>query len=294
VLARYLGKVKSGFLASKTPLGMTNLAGSENLANSENPATLRGGLGCAYEGFDHGAEDYQAVFGVQGGFYGALGMGHEAGDVAFAIADASDVVCGTVGIAGVVVFAVGRGVAEQDLVIFFESGEHGFIAIVIAVAVGDGEFEDLAFLRGVGEGGVGVFYADMHVAADEAEAGVAHHGAGEEASFEEDLETVADAEDEAAGLGEFGDGVHDGRKAGDGAGAEIVAVGEAAGEDDGVAIVEVFGLVPDEFDGLFEDVTDGVEGVVIAVGPGKDYDSEFHGTSGSAAGIFILAQREKN
>jgi hypothetical protein len=132
-------------------------------------------------------------------------------------------------------------------------------------------------LGGVGEGRVGVFDANMHVAADEAEAGVAHHRAGEEAGFEEDLETVADAEDQAAVFREFGDGVHHGRKAGDGAGAEIVAIGEAAGEDDGVAIVEVFGLVPDEFDGLLKDVADGVEGVVIAVGPGKDYDSEFHG-----------------
>jgi hypothetical protein len=294
VLARYLGKVKSGFLASKTPLGMTNLAGSENFANSENPATLRGGLGCAYEGFDHGAEDYQAVLGVEDGFYGAFGMGHQASYVALAIADAGDVVCGAVGIAGVVVIPVGRGVAKKNLVIFLESGKRGFVAIVVAVAVGDGEFENLAFLGGVGEGRVGVFYADMHVAADETEAGVAHHGSGKQAGFEEDLETVADAEDEAAGFGELGDGAHDGGETGDGAGAEIVAVGEAAGEDDGVAIVEVLGLMPDEFNGLLEDVADGVEGVVIAVGPGKDYDSEFHGTSGSAAGIFILAQREKN
>jgi hypothetical protein len=117
----------------------------------------------------------------------------------------------------------------------------------------------------------------VDVAADEAKAGVAHHGAGEEAGFEEDLETVADAEDQAAGFCELSDGVHDGREAGDGAGAEIVAVGEAAGKDDGVAIVEIFGLVPDEFDGLLQDVADSVEGVVIAVGPGKDYDSEFHG-----------------
>jgi hypothetical protein len=217
---------------------------------------------------------------------------HEAGYVAFAIADAGDVVHGAVGIAGVVVFAVGRGIAEKNLVIFFERGERGFVAIVVAVTVGDGEFEDLAFSGGVGEGGVGVFDADVDVAADEAEAGVAHHGAGEEAGFEKDLETVADAEDKAAVSCEFSDGVHDGREAGDGAGAEIVAVGEAAWEDDGVAIVEVFGLVPDEFDGLLEYVADGVEGVMIAVGPGKDYDSEFQcAPPGSDAGRLILAQR---
>ena len=69
--------------------------------------------------------------------------------------------------------------AEKNLAIFFEVGERRFIAIIVAVAVGDGNLEDLAFLRGVGEGGVGVFHTDVDVAADEAEAGVAHHGAGE-------------------------------------------------------------------------------------------------------------------
>jgi len=204
-------------------------------------------------------------------------VGHEAGYVAFAIADAGDVVCGTVGIAGGVVGTIGRGVAEKNLVIFFESGECVRVAIVVAVAVGDGQLQNLAFLCGVGEWRVGVLNADVDVAANEAEAGVAHHGAREKAGFEEDLETVADAEDEAAAAREFGDGVQDGRKAGDGASAEIVAVGKTAREDEGVATVEVFGLVPDEFDGLLEDVADGVEGVVVAVGPGKNYDSEFHG-----------------
>ncbi len=51
---------------------------------------------------------------------------------------------------------------------------------------------------------------------------------------------------------------------------------KAAGEDDGVTIGEVFRLVPDEFDGLLQDVADGVERVVVAIGPGKNDDSKFH------------------
>jgi hypothetical protein len=160
-------------------------------------------------------------------------------------------------------------------VIFFEFGECGFIAIVIAVAVGDGNFEDLAFLRGVGEGRIRFFNADLNVAADKAETGIAHHGAGQQAGFEKNLKTVADSENQAAAAREFRDGVHDRRETGDGAGAEIVAVGKAAGKDDGVAIVEVFGLMPDEFDGFFEDAADGVKGVVIAVGPGKNDNTKF-------------------
>src|SRR5580692_8070457 len=58
VFARYLGKIKSRFLASKTPLGMTTIASMRN-----NPTSGRS-LGGAYEGFDHGTQDDQAVFGV--------------------------------------------------------------------------------------------------------------------------------------------------------------------------------------------------------------------------------------
>ena len=51
----------------------------------------RGGLCGADERFDHGAENNQAVGGVEGGFDGALGMRHKPGDVALAVADARDV-----------------------------------------------------------------------------------------------------------------------------------------------------------------------------------------------------------
>src|SRR5580704_19329753 len=101
-------------------------------------------------------------------------MRHQAGDVALAIADAGDVVHGTVGIAGVVVGAVGRGLTEKNLVTFFESGKRVIFTIVVAVAVGNGQFQNLAFLCGIGERRVGVLDADVHVAADEALAGVAH------------------------------------------------------------------------------------------------------------------------
>jgi len=67
-----------------------------------------------------------------------------------------------------------------------------------------------------------------------------------------------------------------GEKARDGAGAEIVAVGKAAGQDDGVAIREVLRLVPDEFDGFVQDAAERVKRVVIAIRAGKDYDSKLH------------------
>ena len=60
--------------------------------------------------------------------------------------------------------------------------------------------------------------------------------AGQQAGLGEHLEAVADADDRAAGGGEVGDRVHHRREAGDGAGAQVVAVGEAAGDDDRVDV----------------------------------------------------------
>jgi len=124
--------------------------------------------------------------------------------------------------------------------------------------------------------GLYITAVNWHLAAEEAEGFIAHHGAGEQAGFEEDLEAVADAEDEAARAGEAVDRFHHGGEAGDGAGAEVVAESEAAGEDDDVGVCEIFGLVPDEFDGLREDGGDGVEGVVVAIGAGETDYAEFH------------------
>ena len=131
------------------------------------------------------------------------------------------------------------------------------------------------------------------MAADEAQAAVAHHGAGEQASFAENLEAVANAENETAAVGEFLDRLHHRREARDGAGAQIIAVGKSAGQDNDVAVREVLRLVPDECDGLLEDVSDGVKGVVVAVGRGKNNDSEFHAAAAPCclAGTPILAQK---
>ena len=162
--------------------------------------------------------------------------------------------------------------------------------------MGDGNFQDLAFARGAREGRVRLLDANVNVAADETKAGVAHHRARKHARFAERLKTVADTEDHATGAREFFDGLHDGRKASDGAGAEIVAVGEATGQDNGVAIREVLRLVPDEFDGFVQDAAERVKRVVIAIRAGKDYDSKLHrvGSPRSIRGKIILAQTGKD
>jgi len=116
----------------------------------------------------------------------------------------------------------------------------------------------------------------MDLAADELESAVADERAREQACFDEDLEAVADAENRTAGRGEFADGLHDGRKLGDGAATEVIAIGEAAGEDDGVHVVERCGVMPDEFGRLREIVSDRKKSVVVAVASGKNNHAKFH------------------
>ena len=116
----------------------------------------------------------------------------------------------------------------------------------------------------------------MKLLADVVLGGVAHERAGEQAGLAEDLEAVADAEDQAAGCGEALDGLHDGSEPGDGAGTEIVAVGKAAGDKDGVAALKILGGVPEIGDGLAHERAEDVVGVVVAVRSGEDKDAKLH------------------
>ncbi len=187
----------------------------------------------------HGFEDGEAVGGAHERIAGAFGVGHHAHDIAFAVEDAGDVAGGAVGV---------FDVAEGDAVFGFEFIEGAVVGKVLAFAVRDGKVESLAFGAAFEVNGrVGGFGAEGDVFADELEVLIAEQRAGQQAGFDQNLEAVADAEDEPAIGREFFDGLHDGGEARDGAAAKVVAVGEAAGEDNGVDIVEGGGIVPDEF-----------------------------------------------
>ena len=218
-------------------------------------------------------------------------MRHEASDIALAIADSGDIVNRTVGIAGVVIGSVRSGVTKNHLAIFFELRDRSFVASVAAVRMRDGQLEDLALLRGVGKRRVRLLNANVNVAADKAQPAIAHHRAGKQAGFTQNLKAVADAQDPAAALRESLDRLHHRRKTRDSARAQIIAVGKSTRKNDGVTIREIFGLVPDEFHRLMKDVADGVKRVVVAIGPGKNDDSKFHALAApcGVAGTLILA-----
>src|SRR5437773_12106190 len=108
-------------------------------------------------------------------------MGHETGDVALAVADSSDIVHCSVGIAGVIVRTVGSGLAENHLAVLLELSERSLVAMVIAVRVRDGNLETLAPPGAVGRWCLRLPDTDVHEAADESQSTIANHRAGKRA-----------------------------------------------------------------------------------------------------------------
>ena len=203
-------------------------------------------------------------------------MGHEAEDISGFVADAGDVFAGAVGVCGVGGLARGIAVVDEDLVVCVEGGEGGVVGKVATFPVGDGDIEDLAFGGGAGESGIGRFHADALVFADEVETFVANEGTGEESALAEDLKAIADAEDGATGCSETFYRLHDRRELGDGSAAEIIAVGKASRNDDGVEACERGVLVPDEVGGGAGKVIESEYAVLVAVRAREADDGEFH------------------
>src|ERR1700722_8987236 len=112
-------------------------------------------------------ENHFSVFAAEQDFTGALGVRHQAKDIAAFIADAGDVVERAVGVGGVGKIAVLRTVAEEDAVFTLELLDHGWFGEIVAFPVRDRDAQDLAFVAGVGEWRVGGFDAHMDVFAAE-------------------------------------------------------------------------------------------------------------------------------
>ena len=94
----------------------------------------------------------------------------------------------------------------------------------------------------------------MHLFAAELQSAVSQHRTGKKPGFEQHLKPVADSEDGTAAGGERLDLAHDRREARHRAGPKVVAVGEAARQNDDVSAFQIGVLVPDVLGGLPEHV----------------------------------------
>ena len=166
-----------------------------------------------------------------------------------------------------------RLVAQDDLVVRLELGEKLGRSEPAAVAVLHRNREELAFRAARRERCLELLDPDGNVTADEAQRRVGTEDAWQKAGLAQDLKPVADPEDGSSLGGELGDGAHRGREPRHRAGAQVVAVREPAGEDDGVQFRELVVAVPDELR-VRSERRESPGRVTVVVRAGEDDDAD--------------------
>jgi hypothetical protein len=214
-----------------------------------------------------GREDLQAVGRPGERIDGVFGMGHQAEDVARLVAHPGDVVQRAVGI-------LAGGVAQQDLIAGRQLVKQRRRRVVATGHVLDGDRQPLAGLARVRKRGVRADDVEVDLAKDEAQARVGQQRPRQEAGLAEDLKAVADPQHQPAGGGELGDLLHDRGKARDRPRPQVVAIGEAARDDNCVDALQVVIAVPQ--DDRLADPLAGQLGVDLIAGPGKTDHPELH------------------
>ena len=101
----------------------------------------------------------------------------------------------------------GEAVAERHPALALEPRDGLAVGDVVAFAVRDRDFDHLAGIVAARERRIGALDAQIDVAADETELGVAHEHAGQQPRLAGDLKAVADGKDEPALLREGAHGV---------------------------------------------------------------------------------------
>src|SRR5712691_3977384 len=243
--------------------------------------------------FDDALEQPAPVLAAEHALAEPLRVRHHADDVAARVGDAGDVAERAVRVrARRAARSVRVAIAEGDLAFALQPLQPFRIDVVVAVAVADGHADDLAPGVLARPGRHRVLHLEVHVAADVLQGVVAPHRPREHPRLEQDLEAVADAHHVAAPPGELAHLLHHRGEARDGSGAQVVAVGEAAGEHHHVRAAQVAVLVPDVSRGAPQHVLGDVVDVVVAVRAGEDDHGEEHqaGSSIRYSSMTVLAR----
>ena len=121
---------------------------------------------------------------------------------------------------------------------------------------------------------------ELELAEGEAPVGVAEQRPGQQMRLAQHLKAVADPEHQAAVVRERDHRLHRRREARDRARAQVVAVGEAARDDDRVGALQVALAVPDQL-GVAH-APGGVQRIDLVAGAGELEDAELHFASAAA------------
>ena len=112
---------------------------------------------------------------------------------------------------------------------------------------------------------------------------------GSRPASQQDLEAVADAEHQACRASANAlHRAHHRREAGDGAAAQVVAVGEAAGQDDASQPCRSVSWCQMRAGFLPQHRPEAAQAVAVAPGAGEDYDAEFHASSALHAHLYRI------
>src|SRR5208282_955141 len=165
-------------------------------ANSRRDALDR----AARKALDHGTENHEAIRRAKPRLNGALRMRHQSDDVALAIAEARNRGQRAIRIRVEIIDGSGApvrvNVAENNLLVALKFGERRRIAKIVSFHVRDRHFKNLSGARGARERRIYIFDTNMHLPAQKAQPLVAQHRARQQTRFEQNLKSVADAEDQ--------------------------------------------------------------------------------------------------
>ena len=148
------------------------------------------------------------------------------------------------------------------------SSRYGLSGVVAAFAVGNGYHEGNAIAAG-----------NEYIFADKLLLCILQQCTGQQMRFAQYLESIAHAKHFAAAVGKVNDTLHHGAEPGDGAAAEIVTVGKAAGKHNAIIggeHADVFVFVPKHDDFFVEFILQRILHVSVAVAAGENDDAVFH------------------
>ena len=160
-------------------------------------------------------------------------------------------------------------VAQHDAVFVFQLRERRGVREVVTLVMGDRERELLTGLAAAVQGGPCRLHPHADASQTKRMSVLRSSAPGRRCASVRTWKPLQTPRMGPPDAGELFERAHDVREAGDGAGTQVVAVGEAAGHDHGVRTLQVRVGVP-ELDRLGTHPLDGVQGVAVAVGAGED------------------------
>src|SRR5579863_2807709 len=111
------------------------------------------------------------------------------------------------------------------------------VAEIVPLHMSDGDCQDFTLRTGVSERSSRILDAHLHRLAHVLQSGIPHKGPGQKPRFTKDLETIANAKNEAPAVGKTAHRFHHRRKLRNRASPQVIAKSKSPGNNDGIAVL---------------------------------------------------------